>query len=818
MSSAEKFRDLPLEDVLGDRFGRYSKYIIQDRALPDARDGLKPVQRRILYAMHVEGNTAEKGFRKSAKTVGNVIGNYHPHGDTSVYDAMVRMSQDWKVRNVLVEMHGNNGSIDGDPPAAMRYTEARLSSIASELLRDIDKRTVDFVPNFDDTSNEPVVLPARFPNLLVNGSTGISAGYATDIPPHHLGEVIDAAILRMDKPNSTVEDLMTIIKGPDFPTGGIIQGVDGIKKAYETGRGKIVVRGKAEIESIRGGKQQIVITEIPYEVNKANLVKKMDEFRMDRKVEGIAEVRDETDRTGLRIVVELKKEADAEGVLNYLYKNSDLQIAYNFNMVAIHNRRPKLMSLPELLDSYISHQKEVVTNRTIYDLQKAKDRQHIVEGLMKALSILDEVIATIRSSEDKRDAKNNLIAKYQFSEPQAEAIVSLQLYRLTNTDITALQEEADELAKKIEELTAILNSESKLISVIKKELKEIKQKYTDERRTTIEAEIEEIKINLEVMVASEDVIVSVTKDGYVKRTSLRSYAASNGKDFGMKESDYLMASFEMNTTDVLLLFTNKGNYLYIPIHELPDIRWKDPGQHITNIIPIDREEEIIKAIPVTSFEEQKYLLFVTKQGMIKKSELSLYKAQRYSKPLVAINLKNKDEVIDVHVTDGSYEILLATNIGYSLRFHEDEVSPIGVRASGVKGINLKKDDLVVSGKIITSDSQSVVIVTQRGAMKRMALKEFDRASRAKRGVVMLRELKANPHRVVKMEIVNHEDILTIFTEKGENFKVNVQDLRLNDRYSNGSFIFDENESGSADALYIETSEPIKVRQEETPEE
>jgi len=818
MSSAEKFRDLPLEDVLGDRFGRYSKYIIQDRALPDARDGLKPVQRRILYAMHVEGNTAEKGFRKSAKTVGNVIGNYHPHGDTSVYDAMVRMSQDWKVRNVLVEMHGNNGSIDGDPPAAMRYTEARLSSIASELLRDIDKRTVDFVPNFDDTSNEPVVLPARFPNLLVNGSTGISAGYATDIPPHHLGEVIDAAIMRMDKPNSTVEDLMTIIKGPDFPTGGIIQGVDGIKKAYETGRGKIVVRGKAEIESIRGGKQQIVITEIPYEVNKANLVKKMDEFRMDRKVEGIAEVRDETDRTGLRIVVELKKDADAEGVLNYLYKNSDLQIAYNFNMVAIHNRRPKLMSLPELLDSYISHQKEVVTNRTIYDLQKAKDRQHIVEGLMKALSILDEVIATIRSSEDKRDAKNNLIAKYQFSEPQAEAIVSLQLYRLTNTDITALQEEADELAKKIEELTAILNSESKLVSVIKKELKEIKQKYSDERRTTIEDEIEEIKINLEVMVASEDVIVSVTKDGYVKRTSLRSYAASNGKDFGMKESDYLMASFEMNTTDVLLLFTNKGNYLYIPIHELPDIRWKDPGQHITNIIPIDREEEIIKAIPVTSFEEQKYLLFVTKQGMIKKSELSLYKAQRYSKPLVAINLKNEDEVIDVHVTDGSYEILLATNIGYSLRFHEDEVSPIGVRASGVKGINLKKDDLVVSGKIITSDSQSVVIVTQRGAMKRMALKEFDRASRAKRGVVMLRELKANPHRVVKMEIVNHEDILTIFTEKGENFKVNVQDLRLNDRYSNGSFIFDENESGSADALYIETSEPIKVRQEETPEE
>lgn len=818
MSTAERFRELPLEDVLGDRFGRYSKYIIQDRALPDARDGLKPVQRRILYAMHVEGNTADKGFRKSAKTVGNVIGNFHPHGDTSVYDAMVRMSQEWKVRNVLIEMHGNNGSIDGDPPAAMRYTEARLSAISSELLRDIDKRTVDFVPNFDDTSNEPVVLPARFPNLLVNGSTGISAGYATDIPPHHLGEVIDAAIYRMDRPNCTVDDLMTSIKGPDFPTGGIIQGVDGIKKAYETGRGKIVVRGKAEIESIRGGKQQIVITEIPYEVNKANLVKKFDEFRIDRKVEGIAEVRDETDRTGLRIVIELKKDADALGVLNFLYKNSDLQITYNFNMVAIHHRRPKLMSLPDLLDAYIEHQKEVVTNRTIFDLQKAKDRQHIVEGLMKALSVLDEVIATIRASEDKRDAKNNLIAKFSFTEPQAEAIVSLQLYRLTNTDITSLQKEAEELSKKIEELTLILNKESKLISVIKKELKEIKNKYADSRRTKIEAEIEEIKINLEVLVASEDVIVTVTKDGYVKRTSLRSYSASNGKDFGMKESDYLIATFEMNTTDVLLLFTNKGNYLYLPIHELPDIRWKDPGQHITNIIPIDRDEQIVQAVPVTNFEENKCLMFVTKQGMVKKSELSLYKAQRYSKPLVAVNLKKEDEVIDVLVTNGSNEILIATHLGYALRFHEEEVSPIGVRASGVKGINLKKDDFVVAGKSIESDEQSVVIITQRGAIKRMALKEFDRASRAKRGVVMLRELKANPHRIVDMELTYPNDKLLIYTEKGEQFTIDAQELRLNDRYSNGSFILDDNESGPAHTLIIDPTVPLKVRETENTEE
>lgn len=448
MSSTEQFRDLPLEDVLGDRFGRYSKYIIQERALPDARDGLKPVQRRILYAMHVDGNVHDKNFRKSAKTVGNVIGNYHPHGDSSVYEAMVRMSQEWKVRNLLIEMHGNNGSIDGDPPAAMRYTEARLSAISSELLKDIDKRTVDFIPNFDDTSSEPTVLPAKFPNLLVNGSTGISAGYATDIPPHHLGEVIDGVIERMDNPASTVDDIMQHIKGPDFPTGGIIQGVEGIKKAYETGKGKIIVRGKAAIEDIRGGRQQIVITEIPYEINKSNLVKKMDEIRLDRKVEGISEVRDETDRTGLRIVVELKKDADASGILHYLYKNTDLQITYSFNMVAIHNKRPKLMGILEMLDAYIEHQKDVVIRRTRFDLEKAKERQHIVDGLIKALSILDEVITTIRASKDKRDAKDNLISSFQFSEAQAEAIVSLQLYRLTNTDITALTAEAEELAKK----------------------------------------------------------------------------------------------------------------------------------------------------------------------------------------------------------------------------------------------------------------------------------------------------------------------------------------------------------------------------------
>ncbi|WP_226681444.1 DNA topoisomerase IV subunit A [Sutcliffiella horikoshii] len=813
MTQIEKFHDLPLEEVLGDRFGRYSKYIIQERALPDARDGLKPVQRRILYAMYAEGNVHDKPFRKSAKTVGNVIGNYHPHGDSSVYDAMVRMSQDWKVRNMLIEMHGNNGSIDGDPPAAMRYTEARLSPIASELLRDLDKKTVEFIPNFDDTSQEPVVLPAMYPNLLVNGSTGISAGYATDIPPHHLGEVIDATIMRIDNPSVTVDELMTVVKGPDFPTGGIIQGVEGIKKAYETGKGKIIVRGLAEVEDIRGGKQQIVITEVPYEVNKANLVKKIDELRYDKKVDGISEVRDETDRTGLRVVIELKKEADANGILNYLYKNTDLQITFNFNMVAIYKKRPTLMGLPHFLDAYIDHQKEVISNRSRFELNRAKERQHVVEGLMKALSILDEVIATIRASKDKRDAKDNLIAKFTFTEPQAEAIVSLQLYRLTNTDITALQAEADELAKKVAELEAILASEKKLFSVIKSDLKRVKKLYTNDRRSRIQDQIEELKINLEVMIPSEDVIVTVTKDGYVKRTSLRSYSASNGQDFGMKETDRIISKLDINTTQTLLLFTNKGNYLYLPVHELPDIRWKDMGQHVANIVPIDRDESIIKAIPVSNFEDPKFLLFVTRNGMVKKTELSAYKAQRYSKPLMAVNLKGDDQVVDVHLTDGAQDIFLATRSGYGLWFTEEEINVVGVRAAGVKGINLKESDFVVSGLVFVKESKAMLfIATHRGAVKKLKITEFDKATRAKRGLVMLREVKNNPHQIAAVDLVEPSSFIYVQTDKGTVEKLAAASYRNNDRYSNGSFVLDQQEAGDVVEMWVETEEEVEGKE------
>ncbi len=805
MEQTERYLDLPLEDVLGDRFGRYSKYIIQERALPDARDGLKPVQRRILYAMHVDGNTAEKGFRKSAKTVGNVIGNYHPHGDSSVYDAMVRMSQDWKVRNVLIEMHGNNGSIDGDPPAAMRYTEARLSSISQELLRDIDKNTVEFVPNFDDTSTEPTVLPAHFPNLLVNGSTGISAGYATDIPPHNLVEVIDAAIMRIDKKQATVEELMSVIKGPDFPTGGIIQGVAGIKKAYETGKGKIIVRGKASVESLKGGKEQIVITEIPYEVNKANLVKKMDELRLDRKVEGIAEVRDETDRTGLRIVIELKKDGNAQGILHYLYKNTDLQIPYNFNMVAIHKGRPKLMTLPTILDAYIDHQKEVVINRSKYEWEKAKEREHIVAGLIKALSILDEVIATIRASKDKRDAKNNLIKNYEFTEAQAEAIVSLQLYRLTNTDITALREESEELQQKIEELEQILNSEQKLLSLIKKELRQVKKTYKTDRFTAIEEEIEELKINLEVMVPSEDVMVTVTSDGYVKRTSLRSYNASNGQDFGMKETDHILGCFEVNTTETLLLFTNKGSYLYMPIHELPDIRWKDLGQHVSSLIPLDKEEHLIQALPIEDFKKEDYLLFATKNGMVKRTELKSFKAQRYSRPLMALNVKGDDEVVSVMRTSGNSRILLGTKAGYVLLYNEEEINVVGPRAAGVKGINLKDDDVVIGAEtfITQHEDTQAIFVTQRGAVKKMNLKEVEQTSRAKRGTMILRTVKSNPHNLIGFTIVKENRAIRIESAKGMTEKVIPANIRVSELYSNGSFIMDEAEVGKIISMWIE---------------
>ncbi|MDT3984420.1 DNA topoisomerase IV subunit A, partial [Staphylococcus ureilyticus] len=786
---SEIIQDLSLEDVIGDRFGRYSKYIIQERALPDVRDGLKPVQRRILYAMYASGNTFDKNFRKSAKTVGDVIGQYHPHGDSSVYDAMVRLSQDWKLRHVLIEMQGNNGSIDNDPAAAMRYTEAKLSRISEELLRDINKETVPFMPNYDDTTMEPMVLPARLPHLLINGSTGISSGYATDIPPHNLAEVIQATLKYIDNPNITVSQLMKYIKGPDFPTGGIIQGIDGIKKAYETGKGKIVVRSKVDVEELRNGRKELIVTELPYEVNKSALVKKMDELRADKKVDGIVEVRDETDRTGLRIAIELKKDVNSEAVANYLYKNTDLQVAYNFNMVAISDGRPLLMGIRQFIDSYLNHQIDVVTKRTRFELDNAESRMHIVEGLMKALSILDEVIKLIRNSKNKKDAKDNLVSEFDFTEAQAEAIVTLQLYRLTNTDIVQLQEEHDELKAKIAHLKNILDNHDALLNVIKEELSEIKNKYKQQRLSSIEAEISEIKIDKEVMVPSENVIMSITKHGYIKRTSLRSFNASGVEELGVKDGDAMLKYQEVNTLDTALVFTNKGRHLYIPVHKLSEIKWKDLGQHVSQIVPIDEGEHVIDVYCENDFRPDAFYILATRNGMIKKSNVSMFKTSRYNKPLVSMKLKDNDEVINVMRLDEPQAITVLTHKGMSLTYSSEELSDTGLRAAGVKSINLKSEDFVVLTQIV-NEKNTILMATQRGSLKRIGFNILQNAKRAQRGITLLKELKKSPHRIVAANVVQPDHtIYTIYSKQHEE-SGNIKDIHLSEQYTNGSFVVD----------------------------
>ncbi|HBC4354171.1 TPA: DNA topoisomerase IV subunit A [Staphylococcus aureus] len=798
---SEIIQDLSLEDVLGDRFGRYSKYIIQERALPDVRDGLKPVQRRILYAMYSSGNTHDKNFRKSAKTVGDVIGQYHPHGDSSVYEAMVRLSQDWKLRHVLIEMHGNNGSIDNDPPAAMRYTEAKLSLLAEELLRDINKETVSFIPNYDDTTLEPMVLPSRFPNLLVNGSTGISAGYATDIPPHNLAEVIQATLKYIDNPDITVNQLMKYIKGPDFPTGGIIQGVDGIKKAYESGKGRIIVRSKVEEETLRNGRKQLIITEIPYEVNKSSLVKRIDELRADKKVDGIVEVRDETDRTGLRIAIELKKDVNSESIKNYLYKNSDLQISYNFNMVAISDGRPKLMGIRQIIDSYLNHKIEVVANRTKFELDNAEKRMHIVEGLIKALSILDKVIELIRSSKNKRDAKENLIEVFEFTEEQAEAIVMLQLYRLTNTDIVALEGEHKELEALIKQLRHILDNHDALLNVIKEELNEIKKKFKSERLSLIEAEIEEIKIDKEVMVPSEEVILSMTRHGYIKRTSIRSFNASGVEDIGLKDGDSLLKHQEVNTQDTVLVFTNKGRYLFIPVHKLADIRWKELGQHVSQIVPIEEDEVVINVFNEKDFNTDAFYVFATQNGMIKKSTVPLFKTTRFNKPLIATKVKENDDLISVMRFEKDQLITVITNKGMSLTYNTSELSDTGLRAAGVKSINLKAEDFVVMTEGV-SENDTILMATQRGSLKRISFKILQVAKRAQRGITLLKELKKNPHRIVAAHVVTGEHSqYTLYSKSNEEHGL-INDIHKSEQYTNGSFIVDTDDFGEVIDMYI----------------
>lgn len=792
---------------MGERFGRYSKYIIQERALPDIRDGLKPVQRRILYSMNKDGNTYDKGYRKSAKSVGNVMGNFHPHGDSSIYDAMVRMSQDWKNREILIEMHGNNGSMDGDPPAAMRYTEARLSEIADYLLQDIDKNTVAWAWNFDDTEKEPTVLPAAFPNLLVNGATGISAGYATDIPPHNLAEVIDTVVYLIDHPSAKLDKLMEFLPGPDFPTGAIIQGKDEIRKAYETGKGRVVVRSRTEIENLKGGKKQIVATEIPYEVNKAALVKKIDDVRLNNKVPGIAEVRDESDREGLRIAIELKKDADEQTILNYLFKYTDLQINYNFNMVAIDNYTPRQVGIIPMLTSYIAHRKDIIVARSKFDKEKAEKRLHIVEGLIRVISILDEVIALIRASENKADAKENLKISYDFSEEQAEAIVTLQLYRLTNTDIVTLENEEAELRERITTLNAIIGDERTMYNVMKRELREVKKKFGNPRLSELQAETQTIEIDTASLIVEEETYVSVTRGGYIKRTSPRSFNASTVEELGKRDDDDVIFIQNAKTTQELLIFTNLGNVIYRPIHELADIRWKEIGEHLSqNITNFATDEEILYVDLVDHFEEGTYYA-ATRLGQIKRFErrdLTPWRSYK-SKAIKYAKLKgNDDQVIRISPIKLD-DVMLITARGYALRFNIEEIPIVGPKAAGVKAINLKEGDSLAAAFIANTDS--IYILTQRGSLKRMSTNLIPVTSRAKRGLQVLRELKSKPHRVfaagpVFSEAAGEIDLFTTVGEQGqeeileiqsqslEKYEVNLAELSLSERTSNGSFISD----------------------------
>lgn len=806
-----KIEHMTLEQIMGDRFGRYSKSIIQERALPDIRDGLKPVQRRILFAMNKDGNTYDKGFRKSAKSVGNVMGNFHPHGDSSIYEALVRLSQDWKLREPLIEMHGNNGSMDGDPPAAMRYTEARLSKIAGLMLQDIDKDTVEMALNFDDTEKEPTVLPARIPNLLVNGATGISAGYATEIPTHNLSEVLDALIYLIKHPTASLDKLMEFIPGPDFPTGGIIQGIDGIRKAYQTGRGRVVVRAKTEIETLRGGRQQINVTEIPYEVNKAQLVKRINDLRLAKKVEGIAEARDETDRSGLRIAIELKRGANANGILNYLLKNTDLQINYNFNMVAIDDQRPMRVGLKRILTSYLGFQKEIIRRRTQYNLTKAQQRLHIVEGLIKALSILDKVIKTIRASKNRKDAKENLVKEYNFTPEQAEAIVTLQLYRLTNTDVTELEKEQEQLNSRINEYQLILTNENELAKVLTKEIRAIKKEFGNSRRTKIENHVEKLEIDTKVTVANEDVVVLVSHAGYIKRSSIRSFKASEAEENGLREDDYPLLIQQTNTLSHLFMFTNLGHIIYRPIHEIADARWKDTGEHISQTIGLADNEEIIKAMIFDKLDQPGTIIMGTSDGQVKQTAFNDYKpGSRYkSHASVAIKLRDNAQVVNVDYyepTNENRSLLTISRQGYAVRYDVADVPVTGIRTAGVRAINLKDDDQVAD-QILVKDGQDIAVITQRGAFKEMPVDEIEVGARARRGELVLRRLKSHPHEIADFLAYDHDyqGAFETITNRPAFQDIMATDHHLSSIKSNGTFVIDTDTQG----------EPVKLRMKQT---
>ncbi len=763
MKNNENNLILPLQELMQDRFGRYSKYIIQERALPDVRDGLKPVQRRILYAMYDDGNTHDKGYRKSAKTVGLVIGNYHPHGDSSVYEAMVRMSQYWKMNLELVDMQGNNGSIDDDPAAAMRYTEARLSAFGESLLEDIRENTVNFAPNFDDTNKEPTVLPARIPQLLIDGSTGIAAGYATNIPPHNISEVIDAAVYRIHYPTCSLEELEELVLGPDFPTGGTVQGIDGIHDAFVSGKGRFVIRAKTTLVETRTI-NQLVITEIPYEVVKVNLVKKMDDIRMNKNLDGLMDVRDESDRNGLKIVLDIKKEADSQLILNYLYKNTDLQVYYNYNMIAIVDQRPVQLGLREMLDAFIKHREEVVLRRSRFQYDELERKCHILEGLMRAISVLDEVITIIRSSKDKADAKANLMKRFDFSDAQAEAIVILRLYRLTSTDIIELRNEFALFVNQMEYLQSILTSGEMLKSVMVKELKEAREKFARKRRTVIEGQVQEIIIDKMSMIPNERTVVTVSRDAYVKRVSLRSYQASENTETGIKEKDQLIGSIECDTYDTLLLFTEKGNFAYLPVYSIEDTKWKDVGNHLSHYLKADGEK-IVSAMIVKRFDTHAWIVTISAQGLIKKMAVSEFMITRNSKTFDAMVLQPKDKMLCAFVLYEKEDIVLASQQGYMVRYEGDAISEIGTRAKGVKAMNLSTSDVIAYGCSVKDGTNAILFYTQSNQFKRIKLAESGRMNRPAKGEMLAKRVKSNPQVITYIASVGSFDLLRMTQDK-----------------------------------------------------
>ena len=810
----KRIHDYSLEEIMGERFARYSKYIIQDRAIPDVRDGLKPVQRRIIYAMYRDKNTYDKQFKKCANAVGNVLGKYHPHGDSSVYDALIRMSQSWKQNHILVEVDGNNGSIDGDGPAAYRYTECRLSKISEELLKDIDKDTVMMAPNYSDTLLEPTVLPAKFPNLLVNGTNGISAGYATNIPPHNLIEVCDAVIKRIDSPNCHEDSIYEIIKGPDFPTGGIVEGLDGIKSAFKTGRGKLIVTSKSEFQKNKG-KDQIVISEIPFEVNKALLVKKIDDIRFEKKLDGIAEVRDESDKdSNIRIVIDLKPGADKELVLNYLLKNTELQTTYNYNMVCIDKRRPRLLGIIPIIDAYIDHQKDVILKRTNFDLAFARKEMHITEGLVKAISILDEVIAVIRASKNKPDAIENLVKKFDFTIEQATAIVMLQLYRLTNTDITVLNEKLENLRKIIEELTGILNDESKLKGVIKDELRRMKKEYGVPRKTEISETVKEIKIDQTDLITKEDVIIVLTNDGYLKRVPIKSHNSADGET-ALKPGDYVICYKQTNTLNKLCVFTSRGNYLYLPIHEIPSCKWKDLGKHISNFVTISPDDKAVSAYIINENVTNPEVTMFSRDGIVKRTNLNDFIVSRYSKAYTAMKLKDDDEIVNVCITKPN--VLIVTKTGYYLNYMASEIPVSGPKAAGVKGINLK-DDNVISGICYSEKDEYIDIFTNQKTAKRVKLSDLNMLSRAKRGTTLIKKVKSTNYEIIKAFSTSSKDVIGI-KSKDDIYLVKNSDIPIMDKESTGSVILKQaiNDvfiSKELDIVKDEDIELPKIKKEE----